>query len=100
METVTVAVASANGSVVNEGVVAIQVDGQTVFAPVVNGMATATVATSLFDLNVLIDLFFPHLLTATYTDSSGTFTGSSAFDTVPAILWDFFMAELALQLVF
>jgi len=78
--------------------VILQVNGQTIIAPVVNGVATATFTTSFFDMNDLIDLLFSHPLTATYTDNGGPFLTSSTFDTVPAILLDFFVSLLAQQL--
>ena len=93
-----VAVTNPNGSTVNTGDVVMQVDGQTIFAPVVNGVAIATFNTSFFDFNDLIDLFFSHPLTATYTDNGGSFLTSSTYDTMPAILLDFFLSDLALQL--
>jgi hypothetical protein len=98
VETVTVDVTSASGAVVNEGVVAIQVDGQTVFAPVVGGVATASVSTSLLDFALWPDLLFAHTLTAIYNDGTGAFDSSSTSLTLPPILLDFFLFELALQL--
>jgi hypothetical protein len=97
-ETVTVAVTNPNGVTVTKGNVILQVNGQTIFAPVINGMATATFTTSFFDMNDLIDLFFSHPVTATYTDIGGPFLTSSTSDTVPAILLDFFVSMLAQQL--
>jgi hypothetical protein len=97
LETVTVDV-TAGGFTVNEGVVAISVDGQTAFASVHNGVATATFATGLFDLNLLPDLIFTHPLTASYSDSAGTFASSSANTTLPAIWIDFLLTMLALDI--
>jgi hypothetical protein len=97
LETVTVDVLNPNGYPVNEGVVAIQVDGQTAYAPVHNGVATATFATGLFDLALFADLLFGHPLTASYSDSAATFGPSSASTTVPAIWFDFFLTLLALD---
>jgi hypothetical protein len=98
LETVTVDVSSAGGFTVNEGVVAISVDGQTAFAPVHNGVATATFATGLFDLGLLPDLIFTHPLTASYSDSAGTFASSGANTTLPAIWIDFLLTMLAIDL--
>src|SRR5262249_8016294 len=53
LETVTVDVTNPNGFAVNEGIVTFQVNGQTVVAPVVNGTATVTIATGLFDFGAL-----------------------------------------------
>ena len=98
METVTAHVSSANGALVNGGIVTFQVNGQTIVAPVVNGTATVTLATGLLDPAVLIDLFFAHPLTASFTDNGGSFGSSSTVDTLPPILLDFFLYKLALQL--
>ncbi len=97
LETVTVDVTNPNGIAVNEGVVAIQVNNQTVMAEVHNGVATATVASSLFDFSLLAELFFPHALTANYDDSSNDFAPSGSSITLPPILLDFFLFELAQQ---
>ncbi len=98
LETVFASVSNPNGYPVNEGFVTFQVDGQTVVAPVVNGVATATVATGLLDFSVLNDLLFSHALTASYSDSSGIFAPSGAGITEPAIWIDYFMSLLAQQL--
>lgn len=95
LETVTADVVNTNGYLVNEGVVTFQVNGQTVFASVHNGVATATFATGLFDLSVLTDLLFPHPLTAGYSDSSGVFAPSGTGTIVPAIWIDFFLSLLS-----
>jgi hypothetical protein len=100
METVTVAVTTPNGAAVSGGVAAIQVDGQTVFASVSNGMAAATVATGLFDVSLLTDLFFAHPLTAGYSDRTGTYKDSSAGASVPSILLDFIFSVIAQELAF
>ncbi|MHB1571761.1 MAG: putative Ig domain-containing protein, partial [Solirubrobacteraceae bacterium] len=97
VETVTVDVTNPNGYAVDEGYVTLQVDGQTVYAPVINGVATATVATSLFDFGALFDLFFAHSLTVAYNDGSGNFGPSSASTEVPSILLDFFTFLIAEQ---
>lgn len=98
LETVTVGVTSTSGYTVNEGVVAIQVDGQTVLAPVVNGVATATVATSMLDFGLWMDLLFNHPLTANYSDSgTNVFATSGASMNLPPILLDFFFFEIAEQ---
>ncbi len=99
VETVTVDVNSVNGSVINEGVVAIQVDGKTAFAPVHNGVATATFATGLLDLGLLNDLVFAHPLTASYFDSSNAFATSGTSTTLPAIWIDFLLSLLASDIV-
>jgi hypothetical protein len=98
LQTVTVAVTDGNGRAVTTGDVTFQDDGQTLVAPVVNGEASVTFATGFFDFGALIDLFFAHPLTVAYSDNGGPFAPSGAFDTVPAILLDFFIYELSLQL--
>ncbi len=98
LETVTADVTNINGYVVNEGVVTFQVNGQTIFAPVHNGVATATFATGLLDLSVWPDLFFTHPLTASYNDSSTVFAPSGTATSVPAIWIDFFLSLLSSQL--
>jgi hypothetical protein len=97
LETVTVDVTNPNGVPVNEGVVAIQVNNQTVFAPVVHGVATATLATGLLDFSLLAELFFSHALTSSYSDSSGDFAPSGTSVALPPILLDFFLFEIAQQ---
>ena len=97
VETVTVNVANTNGFAVNQGVIALQVNGQTVFAEVHNGVAVASVATSFLDFGALLELFLPHPLTTGYSDSSGVFASSSAGLTAPAILLDYFLTLLALE---
>ncbi len=98
LETVTVDVTSANGSVVNEGVVAIQVDGQTAYVPVHNGVATATFASGLLDINLLTDLISTHPLTASYSDSTGAFASSGTSTSLPAIWIDYFLTLLAVDI--
>jgi hypothetical protein len=98
LETVVINVTNSDGFVVDEGVVTIQCDGQTIFAPVHNGVATATFATGLLDLNALPELIFAHPLTATYSDVFGVFAGSVATLTEPAIWIDFLLTLLATQL--
>ncbi|MHB1425399.1 MAG: beta strand repeat-containing protein [Gemmataceae bacterium] len=97
LETVTVDVTNSSGYVVNEGVVAIQVNGQTVYAPVHDGVATASVATGLLDFSVIMDLLFSHSLTASYGDSANIFAPSGAGSTLAPILLDFFLYEIAQQ---
>jgi hypothetical protein len=97
LETVTVDVTSASGIAINQGFVAIQVNGQTVNAPVVNGVATATVASSLLDFSLLAELFFSHSLMANYDDGNGSFAPSGASLTLPPNLLDFFLFEIAEQ---
>ena len=98
METVTVDVTSANGSIVNGGVVAIGVDGQTAYASVHNGQATATFATGLLDVNLWQDLLYSHPLTANYSDSAGGYAASSTGMTVPAIWLDYLLTLLAVDI--
>jgi hypothetical protein len=98
LETIEVSVTNPNGFTVNEGNVTFQVDGQTMVAPVVNGMATVTVATGLLDFSALNDLLFSHPLTASYSDGSGLFAPSGAGLSEPAIWIDFFVSLLAQQL--
>jgi len=98
LETVTAEVTNANGFVVNEGVVTFQVNGQTIFAPVHNGVATATFATGLLDLSVWPDLLFTHPLTASFSDSSSIFAPSGTATSVAAIWIDFFLSLLSAQL--
>jgi hypothetical protein len=97
-ETVTVDVTNGNGFVVNEGVVTFQVNGQTLTAPVVNGVAKIIFDTSLVDPNELDEYLFSHPLTASYSDGSGIFASSGAGESVPAIWIDFLLSLLASQL--
>jgi hypothetical protein len=98
IETVYADVTNANGYLVNEGVVTFQVDGQTIYAPVHNGVATATFATGLLDLSLWQDLLFSHPLTASYGDGSGVFAPSGTGTSLPAIWLDFFLSLLSAQL--
>ncbi len=98
LETVTADVTNINGYVVNGGIVTFQVNGQTLFAPVVNGVATVTFSTGLLDLNDLNDYLFSHPLTASYSDSKGIFAPSGSGLSVPAIWIDYFMSLLTSQL--
>ena len=97
LQTVTVDVTNPNGYAVNRGVVAISDDGQTQYASVVNGVASATFAAGLLDFNILFDLFFSHPLTVSYGDSSGVFSPSSTVAVLPPILLDFFTFLIAEQ---
>jgi hypothetical protein len=98
LETVSADVTNINGFAVNEGIVAFQVNGQTLYAPVVNGVATVTFSTGLLDLNDLNDYLFSHPLTASYSDSKGIFAPSGSGLDVPAIWIDFLMSLLTTQL--
>jgi hypothetical protein len=98
LETVTVDVTNPNGYSVDEGIVAFQVNGQTLFAPVVNGTATVTFSTGLLDFADLDDYLFAHPLTANYSDGSGLFAPSGQGMEVSAIWFDFFFSLLASQL--
>jgi len=98
LETVTADVTNVNGFNVNEGVVTFQVNGQTILAPVHNGVATATFATGLLDFALWPYLLFPHPLTASYSDSSGVFAPSGTGITVQAIWIDYFLTLLAMEL--
>ncbi len=98
LETVTVDVTNPNGYGVDEGIVAFQVNGQSLFAPVVNGTATVTFSTGLLDFADLNDYLFAHPLTANYSDGSGLFAPSGQGIEVSAIWFDFFFSLLASQL--
>jgi hypothetical protein len=98
LETITVAVTNPSGVVVDKGVAAIQVDGQTVYAAVQDGVATATVATGLLDFSLWMDLLFAHTLTASYSEGIGAFGSSSASTSAAPILLDFFLYEITQQL--
>jgi len=98
LETVTADVTNSNGYIVNEGIVTFQVNGQTLFAPVVNGVATVTFTTSLLDFADLNDYLFAHPLTASYSDSTGVFAPSGNGLDVPAIWFDFLLSLLTSQL--
>jgi hypothetical protein len=70
---------------------------------VVDGFAMATFITPLldfFNFTVLLDLFFAHSLTASYNDSINNdfLTPSGTGITVPPILLDFFLTEIAGQM--
>jgi hypothetical protein len=93
-ETVTAQVTDPPGYAINEGDITFQVDGQTIVAPVINGFATATFVTPFFRLSSLYYLFFPHALTASYSDPSGVFAPSGAGVTLLPILLDFYLSLL------
>ncbi len=92
-ETVTAEVTNPQGIPINEGVVAFQVNGQTVFAPVVNGVASATIVTSMFDLDltILLNDFFTHALDAVYSDPAGIFGSSGSSVSEPGMLFDYLL---------
>jgi len=91
LETVSALVTDPAGIPVNEGVVTFQVNGETLAAAVHNGFATVTFATPMlsFNLEILLDDFFPHLLDAVYSDPAGIFGPSGASATAPPMLIDF-----------
>jgi len=97
LETVVAEVSDPAGVPLNQGVVTFQVNGQTIIAPVINGFATVTFATPLLDFALLFDLFLPHGLTASFSDSRNSFGPSGAGMNVAGILVDFFFHMLALQ---
>lgn len=97
LETVTVLVTDAPGYTIDQGDVTFQVNGETLVAPVINGYATVTFATPMLNPAILLDLFFPHALTASYNDGSGAFLPSGAGEMVPSILLDFFTYLIAQQ---
>ncbi len=92
-ETVTAQVTNPQGIPINTGVIAFQVNGQTVFAPVVNGFATATIVTSLLDMNltILLNDFFTHGLDAVYSDPAGIFGSSGSSVSEPGMLFDYLL---------
>ncbi len=101
IETVSAQVTSNANVTVNEGFVTFAVNDITLTAPVVNGFANVTFNTpflnALFDFMVLINLFFPHTLTASYSDPGGVFGPSSASISVPGMLVDFFDSIIAAE---
>ncbi len=67
IETVTVDVTDPAGVPINFGGVTLQVNGETVFAPVPygsNGVFTVTIDTPIINFAILPELFFAHTLTA------------------------------------
>ncbi|HEY7312208.1 MAG TPA: choice-of-anchor Q domain-containing protein [Gemmataceae bacterium] len=95
LEMVIAQVTTSGGSPVSEGIVTFQVNGQSLTAPVVNGIAIVTFATPMLDFNILFNLIFAHPLTAGFTDVGGLFANSGAGTTVPGILVDFIFTLLA-----
>ena len=95
LETVVADVTNPFGFPISQGIVTFQVNGQSVTAPVINGVAVVTIATPVLDFNLMLNLVFGHPLTAAFTDSSGLFAPSGAGTTVPGILVDFFFFLLA-----
>jgi hypothetical protein len=93
VETVTAQVSDPLGIPINSGVVTFLVNGQTVVAPVVNGVASATIVTSLFslDMTVLLNDFFTHALDAVYSNPAGIFGSSGVTVSEPAMLLDYLL---------
>ena len=98
VETVVAQVTNAFGIPISQGFVTFQLNGQTVLAPVSNGMAVVTVASGLLDPSLLFDLFFPHALSLNYNDVTGIFGASGDSVNVPPILLDFFLYEISLRM--
>jgi hypothetical protein len=98
LETVVVHVTGPGGSPVSQGLVAFQVNNQTLFAPVVNGFANVTFGTSVLDLGLMFDLVLPHALFANYMGSGNFFAPSSTATSVPGLLVDFLFFQIAQQL--
>ncbi len=93
VETVTAEVTDPDGFLVTQGFVTFNVNGQSVSAPVVNGFATATIMTNMFDLNlnILLNDLFAHSLSAVYSDPSGIFGSAGSSVSEPGMLLDFLL---------
>jgi hypothetical protein len=87
-ETITARVTGANGQPVPSGVVRISDNGQTVYASLNNGIATAVVTFALFS-----EMPNPHTVTAFFGGSSG-FGASSTSATAPNTMLDYFFQLL------
>jgi len=93
VETVTAQVSDPLGIPVNSGFVTFSVNGETLVAPVSNGLATVTFMTPLLSLDMVILLndFFAHALDVVFSDPSGIFGPSAASLSEPAMLLDFLL---------
>ncbi len=91
VETVTAQVTDPAGFPINEGSVTFQVNGETLTAPVSNGIATATFTTPMLSLDIMILLndFFTHGLDAMYSGAPGSFESSNTLTSDVAMLLDF-----------
>ena len=98
VETIVAQVTNAFGIPISQGIVTFQVNGQTVFAPVVNGMAVVNVASGVLDPSLLYNLFFMHALTVDFSDAGGSFTASGTSTSVPPILLEFYLWLISEQL--
>jgi hypothetical protein len=87
VETVTAQVQGSNELPVNSGRATLVDGGQTQTVNVSNGLATITFTFSLFRE---LQTAYPHLLSASYTDTSGNYTGSSRISLAPGNLLGFF----------
>lgn len=90
VETVTVQVTDASGNPLSQGFVTLQVNGQSVYAPVVNGRAVVSAASGLLDIGQLYNLFFTHSLTVGYSDPGGFYFSSGTATSVPPILLEYY----------
>jgi hypothetical protein len=81
-----------NGVVINEGSVTFTDAGQTVTAPIVNGLATVTLTIPLLAENP-----FAHSITLGYGDSTGNFVASTSLFTLQQTILDFLLQILALE---
>jgi hypothetical protein len=107
VETVTAQVTDSQGLPVNEGFVTFNLNGITFTAPVSNGSASVTFTTPMLslDMTILLDDFFSHALTVSYSDSAGVFASSGTSLSEAGMLLDFMLflqgtqfASLATQL--
>jgi hypothetical protein len=89
-EIVMAHVTDAKGITISQEIVPFQVNGLTVFAPVINGTATVVINTPflylLSNLELALGLIFPHALTAGYS-GSGLLASSSAGFTFRPYFW-------------
>jgi hypothetical protein len=91
-ETLSAVVRDPNGVVVNEGFVSIIEAGQTLTAPIVNGLATVTFTIPLMEENP-----FAHSISLAYGDPTGNFLSSTSLFVVDSSLFDFLLQMLAVM---
>jgi hypothetical protein len=91
-ETLSAVVRDPNGVVVNEGFVTFTEAGQTLAAPIVNGLATVT-----FTIPLMAENPFAHPISLAYSDSAGNFLSSTSMFIVEQSLFDFMLQMLAVM---
>jgi hypothetical protein len=91
-ETLSAVVHDPNGVVVNEGFVTFTEAGQTLSAPIVNGLATVTFTIPLMDENP-----FAHAIALAFSDPTGNFLSSTSSFILDETLFDFLLQMLAVS---